>query len=171
MARGAGLAVLRVRKATLRDVRLMAELERSCFDEGYPESLLAYFVMNDERFICLLAELGGIAVGMAIGELEEEGLKAVGHVWTIEVLAPYRRRGIGERLLRELEERLRARGAVEFHLEVKVGNEPAIRLYEKMGYIKVGILRDYYGPGQDGIFMVKHLGPGEGPSKWSCGAC
>ena len=152
-----GSATLRIRKAMPRDIKRMAELERSCFGEGYPESLLAYFVMNDDRFVCLLAELSGIIVGMAIGEVEEKGLKLVGHVWTIEVLAPYRRRGIGRHLLSQLEEELRARGAVELHLEVKAGNEPAIRLYEKMGYEKVGTLKDYYGPGQDGIFMVKRL--------------
>ena len=156
---GEGPAVLRIRKAVLRDVRLMAELEEACFDEGYPESLLAYFVMNDDKYVCLLAELGGVAVGMAIGELEEKSHKRVGHVWTIEVLPPYRRRGIGRRLLEELERQWRARGATEFHLEVRVGNEPAIRLYEKMGYVRAGLLRDYYGPGKDGIFMVKHLGP------------
>ena len=83
----------------------------------------------------------------------------MGHIWTLEVLPPYRKRGIGARLLTELEERLRAMGAVECYLEVRADNEPALRLYEKLGYEKECRLEDYYGPGVDGFRMRKPLAP------------
>lgn len=147
---------LRIRRATLRDVRRMAEIEQACFEKAYPEALLALFVTS-ERYISLVAEVGGVIVGLAVGELEEHEHKRVGHIWTLEVLPAYRNRGIGTRLLKALEEELAARGAREFYLEVRVGNEPAIHLYEKLGYERMGILRDYYGPGAHGYFMRKSL--------------
>jgi len=147
---------LRIRVAVPRDIRRMSELEEACFEESYPMELLAFFVM-DSRFISLVAEVNQVIVGMAVAELEDKELKKVGHIWTVEVLPPYRRKGIAMKLLTELEERLRARGATECYLEVRTDNEPAIRLYEKLGYEKVGIIRDYYGPGVDAFFMVKDL--------------
>ena len=60
-------------------------------------------------------------------------------------------------LLKKLEEELAARGATEFCLEVRVDNTPALHLYEKFGYERVGLLKDYYGPGRHGYFMRKGL--------------
>ncbi len=142
--------------AELRDIRRMVELEEKCFDEAYPAELLAYFI-TDDRFISLVAEESQVVVGMAVAELEEKEAKRVGHIWTVEVLPPYRRKGIATRLLREVEERLRRRGAVECYLEVRTDNEAAIRLYEKLGYERVGVMRDYYGPGRHAYLMVKDL--------------
>ncbi len=147
---------VRIRKATLRDVRRMAELEQTCFKDGYPEALLAFFITSP-RHVALVAEIGGVVIGMAVGELERKEHKLVGHVWTIEVLPPYRNRGIGRRLLEALESELKARGAVECYLEVRTDNKPALHLYEKLGYERLGVLRDYYGRGRDGYFMRKWL--------------
>jgi len=148
---------LKIRKAELGDIRRLAELERACFENGYSEEVLAFFLMSSKH-ICLVAEIGGIIIGMAVGELErEENGSFIGHVWTIEVMAPYRRKGIGFLLLSKLEEALRAGGAKECYLEVRADNEPAIRLYEKRGYKLVGLLHDYYGPGKNGLLMKKRL--------------
>ena len=148
---------LRIRRATLSDVRRLAEIERACFEEGYPEALLAFFITH-ERYVSLVAEVGGVVIGLAVGELEEHEHKKVGHVWTIEVLPAYQNKGIGTRLLKALEEELAARGVTEFRLEVRVNNSPALHLYEKLGYERIGLLRDYYGPGEHGYLMRKRLG-------------
>ena len=147
---------LRIRAAELRDIRRLAELERACFKEPYPAELLAFFLLSDHH-INLVAELNGVIVGFGVAELEHQEGRLVGHVWTLEVLEPYRRRGIGRRLLSELEEALRARGATECYLEVRVDNTPALALYEKMGYRRAGLLQDYYGPGEHGFLMRKRL--------------
>jgi len=148
---------LKIRRAELKDIRRLAEIERACFRDGYSEEILAFFLMSPEH-ICLVAEVGGIIIGMTIGELElEENGSLVGHVWTIEVIGPYRRKGIGTLLLSKLEEVLRKRGARECYLEVRTDNKPAIRLYEKMGYELICLLQDYYGPGKNGFLMKKRL--------------
>ena len=58
---------------------------------------------------------------------------AVAHVVHVVVDPAFRGRGVGRRLFLMLGERLRAAGCEEVRLNVKVGNEPAIRLYAGLG--------------------------------------
>ena len=52
----------------------------------------------------------------------------------VGVVPSHRRRGIGEELSRGLLDQARAAGAKEMVLEVILANEPAIALYEKLGF-------------------------------------
>lgn len=54
----------------------------------------------------------------------------------VGVVAKKRRQGIGGLLTRELVSRARALGAGEMVLEVIVENQPAIRLYEQLGFVR-----------------------------------
>ena len=57
-----------------------------------------------------------------------------GWIAGIGVAAPHRGEGVGETLMRGVLDEARARGLREVWLEVLVQNEPAIRLYEKLGF-------------------------------------
>ena len=70
-----------------------------------------------------------------------------------------RRQGIAEALMRELERRLIPKGVERITLEVRVSNQPAIRLYEKLGYTQVGLRKGYYEkPREDAWILQKKLG-------------
>jgi len=56
------------------------------------------------------------------------------HLLHVVVDQPERGRGVGRRLLLHVGERLRGQGCEAVRLNVKVGNEPAIRLYASMGF-------------------------------------
>jgi ribosomal-protein-alanine N-acetyltransferase len=58
----------------------------------------------------------------------------------LETSQPWRRRGVGEKLLRAL---LHARPGIWF-LEVRASNAAAIALYQKLGFQESGRRRDYY---------------------------
>ena len=47
----------------------------------------------------------------------------------------------------------RERGATQLILEVRSDNEVAIRLYERLGFERISIRRDYYAPGVDAHIM------------------
>ncbi len=84
----------------------------------------------------------------------------VGHVISIAVLAEYRRRGVGSALMREAIEVLTKEYDVDaIYLEVRVSNEPAIRMYEKFGFVKSRIISHYYRDGEDAYVMVKRIKP------------
>jgi ribosomal protein S18 acetylase RimI-like enzyme len=57
-----------------------------------------------------------------------------GWIGGVGVVPGRRGEGIGEQLMRAIEDRARSRGIEQLWLEVLVQNEPAIRLYEKLGY-------------------------------------
>lgn len=64
-----------------------------------------------------------------------------------------RRSGIGERLVRWVQEHAVARGARAVVLEVRLANAPARRLYARLGFRMTALRRGYYGAGQDGMLM------------------
>lgn len=87
-------------------------------------------------------------VGCAIGDWDGRQSRVV----NICVDPLDRRRGIGSRLLRELEEHLPAGDLV---LMAQLENEAARLLYQKEGYQEIGVIRNYYGRGKDGVWMEK----------------
>ena len=60
-----------------------------------------------------------------------------GWIAGIGVAVPHRGKGVGEALMTAVLAEARARGLREVWLEVLVQNEPAIRLYEKLGFERV----------------------------------
>lgn len=67
------------------------------------------------------------------------------------VLSKYRRRGIASMVLAKLFEKLKSNGVKTVFLEVEDGNEPAIALYEKIGFVRYSTRRGYYGEGRDAL--------------------
>ena len=77
----------------------------------------------------LVAEADGALVAFCVSELLEHS----GYVRQIVVAPSHRRRGIAERVLREVARALATRGATAWELNVKPDNAAAIALYEKLG--------------------------------------
>lgn len=69
----------------------------------------------------------------------------------------YRNLGYGNRLLLESEKFLKKMGIKKILLTVDPKNEKAIKLYEKVGYIKKKFLKDEYGIGIDRYLMLKKI--------------
>jgi putative acetyltransferase len=70
--------------------------------------------------------------------------QAVAHCGTLGmgILPDYRRRGIGEALLRACIAKAKVKGITRVELECRVDNVPAIRLYEKLGFVHEAIKRN-----------------------------
>lgn len=90
-------------------------------------------------------------------------------LYWIAVGEPWRRQGLGRRLLTEAERRIAAgvpdavgrrhlRGRrVYIETSARPAYEPARRLYERCGYVVVARLTDFYAPGDDKVIYVKDL--------------
>lgn len=92
----------------------------------------------------------GEMVGFISGDPKRE--ERTGWILTLGVLPEWRRMGIAETLLGECE---RLMEVPRVKLTVRRGNEPAIRLYEKMGYRQINIWPKYYKSGEDGLVFEK----------------
>ncbi|MGA9884272.1 MAG: N-acetyltransferase [Candidatus Acidiferrales bacterium] len=80
-----------------------------------------------------------------------------GYIITMDVLSNYRRHGVGSMLLIEAERRLIASGVRQIGLETATNNAPAIAFWQKHGYRKSGIRKNYYPGGRDAYSMAKRL--------------
>ena len=69
----------------------------------------------------------------------------------LEVRREYRRIGLGRLLMQDLKERAAALGKEKIFLEVRAGNERAVKLYEKAGFLAYGVRKGYYPDGEDGV--------------------
>jgi len=80
------------------------------------------------------------------------------HITNIAIHRRYRRRGIGEQLLRFLIKEAIKIGAKLITLELRISNLSARALYEKLGFIPVAIRRKYYTiPKEDALIMLLKL--------------
>ncbi len=84
----------------------------------------------------------------------------VGHIITIDVLAPARRAGVGSMLLQAAEDRLREQGSRAVGLETAVDNLSALAFYKRHGYSVIRIWPRYYPTGVDAFVLKKDLSQG-----------
>ncbi len=82
--------------------------------------------------------LGYTVICVAVGEC---------HILNICVEPEKQGQGLGRMLLRHALETASDQGAEHAFLEVRPSNSSAIRLYESMGFVEVGLRRDYYPAG------------------------
>ena len=134
----------------------IAEIERLCFSHPWSENALREELFNDTAcFIAAVTDEGEV-VGYA-------GLHCVldeGYIDNIAVRPQYRRQGVAGELL-EAFLRFGAANLAFLTLEVRQSNLPAIALYEKYGFFKVGQRKNYYdAPKEDAILMTREFDHG-----------
>lgn len=93
-----------------------------------PEEIQKKLQRDPDLF--LLAELDGQPVGSVLGGFDGRR----GMMYHLAVSPAYRRRGIGEALMAELEARLKAKGCLRYYLLVTQDNHEAIDFYVKRGW-------------------------------------
>ena len=79
-----------------------------------------------------------------------------GEITNVAVKKELRGQGIAGKLLEKLCSYGKGRGLERYILEVRAGNEPAIHLYERSGFTRVGIRKGFYEqPVEDAVIMTK----------------
>lgn len=77
-----------------------------------------------------------------------------GEISNVAVRPGFRGRGISRRMLETLLQEARDDGVEDFTLEVRAGNDVAIRLYESLGFLTEGVRPHFYDkPVEDGLIM------------------
>ncbi len=126
-----------------------AEIERLSFSEPWSESSLAESLVSPySRFFVYISD------GRAAGYMGLYLVSGEGSVTNVATHPDYRKKGIGEALVKNAVELCRAEGAEYITLEVRASNAPAIRLYEKCGFVKVGERKNFYSsPRENAVIM------------------
>jgi ribosomal-protein-alanine acetyltransferase len=145
-----------IEKATVDDLETLCKIEIECFSgEAFSNEQIAA-LLRSPNSISLLAKMHDEVVGFIILLLHKNEDGEVGHVYTLDVAEKARKRGIGRRLLEEAEQILRKNRAKACYLEVGVDNTAARRLYKKMGYVEIELLKGFY-QGKDGVRLKRDL--------------
>jgi ribosomal protein S18 acetylase RimI-like enzyme len=87
----------------------------------------------------LVAEEDGQIIGTVIGGYDGRR----GLLYHLAVAASYRGRGIGSRLMDEVESRLRAKGCLRCYLLVTTNNPEGMQYYEKHGWERMDYVVTY----------------------------
>jgi len=147
-----------IRHATINDLETLYEIEKECFTtEAFTKEQIAYLLQNPDA-VSLVARIDGENAGFIIGLIYRSNKMKFGHIYTIDVPVKHRRKGIGLRLLNELEQIFVKKGIENCYLEVRIDNVAARELYRKQGYIETGILKSYYSMRTHGVQLKKKLG-------------
>ena len=143
---------MQIETANLLDLGALRHLEKICFENDAWPLLDLIAVLTWPDVIRLKAVEAGEMVGFIAGDPRQSN----GVVWIAMIVVDprFRRRGIGSALMRACEEQVRL-PAVK--LTVRISNQVAISMYEKLGYRTSDIWRAYYSDGEDGLIMTKKL--------------
>lgn len=138
-------------KMTAEHVDQIAQLEKECFSD--PWSLKSIASELENSLSCWLVALEGATVAGYVGSQTVLGET---DMMNLAVHPSFRRRGIASALVKALVEALKERGSHSLTLEVRVSNEPARELYERLGFVQVGRRPNYYQhPREDGLILRK----------------
>ena len=134
-------------------VAQVAELEKICFSDPWSENSVASELKNP--LSCwLVAEEDGVVAGY----IGSQTVMDESDMMNVAVHPDHRRKGVAESLVNELIEALKKRGSRCLTLEVRASNEHAKALYEKLGFVQVGLRKNYYrNPKEDALILRKEF--------------
>jgi len=147
--------MIKYRQASNLDLPILVSLDREYFAEtAWPVEQFREEINGPTRKF-LIGESEGQIIAYASAFLPNVGGEC--DLMTIAVSPNFRRQGIATYLIRELESWAKSRGGDSMMLEVDISNHDAIELYEKLGYEKLNIRKNYYGYGKDAQIMKRFL--------------
>jgi ribosomal-protein-alanine N-acetyltransferase len=130
---------IEIRTLSLGDLDAIESIEKRAYRTPWSRSMFASELAKPTS-ICLGAFEGERLMGYTINSRYVDAW----HVMNVAVDPEYQRRGVASQLLERLFELTVDDERRGYTLEVRVSNQDAIRLYEKLGFEPRGIRRGYY---------------------------
>ncbi|AMN84753.1 ribosomal protein S18p [Faustovirus] len=78
-----------------------------------------------------------------------------GYIASIAVMPEWRRNALAQKIIDAALMSLGSIGVKSSHLHVRVGNQAAISLYKKLGYVIISTVSKYYKDNEDAFIMQK----------------
>ena len=129
-----------IRPMQREDLAMVSSLDKLSFTEPWPKNTFAYELTTSYSICQVAVDLSGNVLGAIVVWLVVDEA----HVATIAVHPDHRHKGIGAALLANALIIAAHRGALTSLLEVRVSNLPALKLYERFGYLVDGVRKNYY---------------------------
>jgi uracil-DNA glycosylase len=133
-----GLASVDIRPMLDIDVSVVVQIERSSYQFPWSEGIFRDCLRVG--YVCRVIDVANDIVGHAIMSMGA----GEAHILNVCVREDFRCRGLGRTAMQHLLERARNSGMQDAYLEVRPTNTNAIRLYQSLGFERVGTRRGYY---------------------------
>lgn len=152
-----------IRRCEEKDLTSVININMNTLPEHYSDYFFESILRElPEAFI--VAEVNDNIVGYVMCKIEfgfsnfrKLGFVKKGHVVSVAVLDHHRSNGVGKALMLEGVNGVVSRKSDEIYLEVRISNEPAIKMYEKLGFQIKSRLRTYYRDGEDAYLMASEF--------------
>lgn len=130
----------------------LVELENRCFSDPWTKNMFSGDLKSEHTYY-----LGAFNENEdLIGYIGMWDVGDTGDITNVAVHPKYRRRGIASLLITELYDICIDKSISHINLEVRESNNNAISLYEKLGFEKVGLRKNYYkNPSENALLMTK----------------
>lgn len=138
-----------IKEMTAEDLEEVAALEKEIFSTPWSRQGFADTMRQEAALYLAVRENGRLAGYCGLLQSFDEA-----EIVNVAVAPAFRRQGIGAAMLTELMERGYARGIANYTLEVRESNRGALHLYEKLGFERVGVRKNFYEkPREDAVIM------------------
>lgn len=139
-----------LREMTVEDLDQVMEIENAAFSVPWSREGFFTYLIKDRSLFLVVEEKGSILGYCGLLYVVDEG-----EITNVAVRRERRREGIGHFMVDGLLRFARELKLSIVYLEVRAGNETAIRLYERLGFEKNGRRKNYYtDPTEDAILMA-----------------
>ena len=139
------------RTMTSDDLEQVIAIDQVSFSLPWPERSFYFELTDNFASRCWVAELNGRVVAMLVAWLIVDEI----HIATVATHPDFRKQGIGKDLLYRALRSAKGEGALTSFLEVREGNDAALKMYRKFGFVESGRREGYYKDnGEDAILML-----------------
>lgn len=137
------------------DLFSLNSINLDSFTENYDPKFYLHYIINHPEYNTLsLSSLDSRPQGYVLGKKEGKGSNFHGHVTALTVSPFYRRAGVANRLMNELE--MVGIGKVFFvDLYVRTSNKAAIEMYSKNSYYIYREIEDYYSDPRENAYDMR----------------
>ena len=140
-----------LREMLVDDLDQVMEIEEELFSVPWTKEGFLTFLMKENGMFLVVEEKDRILGYCGLLTVLDEG-----DVTNVAVRKDRQREGIGNFLMESMIRLAEESGITMIHLEVRAGNETAIRLYERQGFVRDGLRKGYYtDPTEDAVLMTR----------------
>jgi ribosomal-protein-alanine N-acetyltransferase len=129
-----------IRKMTMGDLEQVVAIDQVSFSLPWLARSFQFELTDNPASRCWVADLDGLIVGMVVAWLIVDEI----HIATFATHPEFRKQGIGKDLLLHTLRSAKTDGALTSFLEVREGNDVALEMYRKFGYVESGRREGYY---------------------------
>ncbi len=146
------LDIIKILLLNKENIDELVNLENECFSTPWTAQMFLGDLISEHTCYFGAFDENGSLVGYAGMWISVDD----GQITNVAVHPKYRRKGIAQSLIINLIQVCKRKKLTAITLEVRKGNNGAISLYQKLGFLTVGLRENYYkNPIEDAVLMTK----------------